>query len=279
MAGLDEVLERLVTDPSFRQRLREDPAAALQGYDLAEADLELLAHQLDEQAGAGHDVEQRTSKSTLFGMLSEGFTGDSDPAASAPTLFEAAASGEVSSGGAHMSPGGTGDGDVGGAPAGLQPIWRDHNISDPSEDVARPLVSGAVSSPGQPSDVSPDLTAAVPPDRPAGEVYLKLPYISGESGDEASKQTDADFSREQAADAPASAGYQDRYANEAYLRTAEMGGDTGDSDAGAAPAGWPVQILDSLDEARAEEGLLSPEPTDGDQPAGGSNSPAASEDR
>jgi hypothetical protein len=69
MAGIDDVLERLITDLGFRRRLREDPAAALAGYDLDEADLELLASQLDDGGGQAHAVEQRTSKSALFGLL------------------------------------------------------------------------------------------------------------------------------------------------------------------------------------------------------------------
>lgn len=69
MAGVDEVLERLITDLGFRRWLREDPAAALQGYDLDEADLELLASQLDDSGAQAHGVEQRTSKSALFGLL------------------------------------------------------------------------------------------------------------------------------------------------------------------------------------------------------------------
>jgi hypothetical protein len=70
MAGVDEVLERLITDLGFRRRLREDPAAALAGYDLDEADLELLASQLDDGGGQAHGVERRTSKAALFGLLS-----------------------------------------------------------------------------------------------------------------------------------------------------------------------------------------------------------------
>jgi hypothetical protein len=70
MAGIDEVLERLITDLGFRRRLREDPAAALQGYDLDKSDLELLASQLDDSGGGqARGVEQRTSKSALFGLL------------------------------------------------------------------------------------------------------------------------------------------------------------------------------------------------------------------
>jgi hypothetical protein len=95
MGGIDDVLERLVTDLGFRRRLREDPAAALKGYDLNEADVELLASQLDETAGDAGALEQRTSKSALFGILTGLFTtggpapqaGGSSHAGGADVLF------------------------------------------------------------------------------------------------------------------------------------------------------------------------------------------------
>jgi hypothetical protein len=46
MAGLDEVLERLVTEPGFRTRLTSQPWAALAGYDLTVEERELLAERL-----------------------------------------------------------------------------------------------------------------------------------------------------------------------------------------------------------------------------------------
>jgi hypothetical protein len=46
MAGLDEVLERLATDPGFRTRLTSRPWAALAGYDLTAEERELLAERL-----------------------------------------------------------------------------------------------------------------------------------------------------------------------------------------------------------------------------------------
>ena len=70
MAGIDEALERLVTDPEFRTALQNDPAQALGGYDLTAADIELLATQLDD-AGGDHSVEERTSKSALLGLLTQ----------------------------------------------------------------------------------------------------------------------------------------------------------------------------------------------------------------
>ena len=71
MAGIDEVLERLVTDPAFRDQLRHDPASAVSGYVLFDEDLEVLAATLDDAEGGEHGVEQRTSKSTLFAALTE----------------------------------------------------------------------------------------------------------------------------------------------------------------------------------------------------------------
>ena len=71
MAGIDQVLERLVVDPAFRDQLRHDPASALSGYVLFDEDLEVLAATLDDAEGGEHGVEQRTSKSTLFAALTE----------------------------------------------------------------------------------------------------------------------------------------------------------------------------------------------------------------
>ncbi|HEX5588845.1 MAG TPA: Os1348 family NHLP clan protein [Candidatus Limnocylindrales bacterium] len=69
MAGIDDVLERLVTDAGFRARLASDPSAALAGYDLTPSDLQLLSSQLDMTAGSSGGVEARTSKAGLFGLL------------------------------------------------------------------------------------------------------------------------------------------------------------------------------------------------------------------
>lgn len=67
MAGIDEVLERLVTDPEFRARLATDPADALSGYLLAADDLTLLATRLSLDAGAPGAVEQRINRTALAG--------------------------------------------------------------------------------------------------------------------------------------------------------------------------------------------------------------------
>ena len=44
MAGIDEVLERLVAEPEFREQLRADPATALSGYVLYDEDLDPGRH-------------------------------------------------------------------------------------------------------------------------------------------------------------------------------------------------------------------------------------------
>lgn len=83
MAGIDEVLERLVGDGDFRAALARDPAAALSGYDLTRDDIELLAGRLDDGDDAERTVEQRTSKSAMLALLSSfaapGGGGAADP--------------------------------------------------------------------------------------------------------------------------------------------------------------------------------------------------------
>ncbi|MGH3739328.1 MAG: hypothetical protein ACRDT6_27570 [Micromonosporaceae bacterium] len=46
MTALEEVLDRLWTEPGFRVRLTSRPWAALAGYDLTEAERERLAVEL-----------------------------------------------------------------------------------------------------------------------------------------------------------------------------------------------------------------------------------------
>lgn len=81
MAGIDEVLERLVTDPAFRTQLSQDPATALANYMLYDDDLDVLAAAISEHAGESGSVDQRTSKSTLAGLLAafEGVPDTTDP--------------------------------------------------------------------------------------------------------------------------------------------------------------------------------------------------------
>ena len=69
MAGMDEVLERLMSDPGFQQALAADPARALEGYDLSDDDLEVLSSQFSVDTGGESRVEQRTSKAGMIGLL------------------------------------------------------------------------------------------------------------------------------------------------------------------------------------------------------------------
>lgn len=69
MSDFDEVLERLVTDPAFQAALRADPEAALRGYRLDPQERALLESQLDTGAGVDHAVEERVSKSGVFGLV------------------------------------------------------------------------------------------------------------------------------------------------------------------------------------------------------------------
>jgi hypothetical protein len=70
MSDLDAVLERLVTDPAFVQELSHNPTTALAGYELSEEDLSTLSTQVSFDRGAVALVEERVSKSSMFGLLS-----------------------------------------------------------------------------------------------------------------------------------------------------------------------------------------------------------------
>jgi hypothetical protein len=69
MSDFDDVLERLLTDPAFQSALREDPQAALAGYQLAPDEWQLLQVQLDADSGEDRTVETRVSKSGVFGLV------------------------------------------------------------------------------------------------------------------------------------------------------------------------------------------------------------------
>src|SRR5262245_39425294 len=69
MSDFDDVLERLVSDPGFRAALAADPAGVLRGYRLTAEEIELLQAQIDTDTGGNRQVEQRTSKASLFGLL------------------------------------------------------------------------------------------------------------------------------------------------------------------------------------------------------------------
>lgn len=70
MSDFDTALERLVSDPAFRDALAADPARALAGYHLEPDELDLLTAQIDTGTGGQRHVEERTSKASLFGLLS-----------------------------------------------------------------------------------------------------------------------------------------------------------------------------------------------------------------
>ncbi|MET7421770.1 Os1348 family NHLP clan protein [Dactylosporangium sp. NPDC005555] len=70
MSDFDDVLERLLTDPGFQDRLAADPAGALAGYRLTADELELLQAQVGGADAGQSRVEQRTSKASMFGLFS-----------------------------------------------------------------------------------------------------------------------------------------------------------------------------------------------------------------
>jgi len=69
MSDFEDVLERLLSDPSFRSALARDPQAALAGYTLADDERELLNAQLVSGPGGDRLVETRTTKSGVVGLL------------------------------------------------------------------------------------------------------------------------------------------------------------------------------------------------------------------
>jgi hypothetical protein len=95
MSDFDTVLERLVVDPGFQAALAANPAAALQGYQLAPEERELLGAQLVAGSGDDRTVELRTSKSGVVGLLG--------PVAAA---FGVAVAGQSGTGPVHQSFGG-----------------------------------------------------------------------------------------------------------------------------------------------------------------------------
>lgn len=71
MSQLDDVLERLLTEPAFKRAVATDPATALASYRLTADELEVLGAQLDDRAGASGTVEARQSKSAMFGLIAQ----------------------------------------------------------------------------------------------------------------------------------------------------------------------------------------------------------------
>lgn len=107
MADIDDVMERIVNDPSFRGALRGDPRRALDTYDLSPTDLQLLATAITDAPGTRGAVEGRQSRSAMVGMLGQ--------------LLDAAGSGPAT--GSAMQPG---RGDGGPAPAQADPTESTH---------------------------------------------------------------------------------------------------------------------------------------------------------
>lgn len=71
MAGLADVIERLLRDPGFRAELISDPKSALAGYQLTGDQLQQLARWVGEDDDADSDVERRTSRSGFFGLFAD----------------------------------------------------------------------------------------------------------------------------------------------------------------------------------------------------------------
>jgi len=69
MSDFDAALERLMVDPAFKAALARDPASALAGYRLAPDELEILCAQVDTGTGGERQVEDRTSKASMFGLV------------------------------------------------------------------------------------------------------------------------------------------------------------------------------------------------------------------
>src|SRR5689334_1626526 len=82
MSDFDTVLERLLVDPGFKAQLAANPDGALAGYQLSDDERGLLRAQVTGDTGGNQQVEQRTSKASLFGLLSPmaGIGGLSDTA-------------------------------------------------------------------------------------------------------------------------------------------------------------------------------------------------------
>jgi hypothetical protein len=71
MAGIEDVLDRLRTDPAFRAQLGTDPRSALAGYELTAEDLTRLVNLVDATNRDKSIVEQRTSKAGFFGLFAQ----------------------------------------------------------------------------------------------------------------------------------------------------------------------------------------------------------------
>ncbi len=70
MSDFDTVLERLLLDPLFKSALARDPARTLAGYELSDEERQVLHAQMAGAGGAQSLVEDRISKSSVFGLVS-----------------------------------------------------------------------------------------------------------------------------------------------------------------------------------------------------------------
>ncbi|GAA1841522.1 hypothetical protein [Asanoa iriomotensis] len=95
MSDFDEVLERLVVDPSFASALASDPGLALASYSLSDDEIALLHTQVGGAAPTEHAVETRANQSSTFGLLGSlgGLLADGPPVAGTSGLGQAASTG------------------------------------------------------------------------------------------------------------------------------------------------------------------------------------------
>ena len=71
MAGIEDALERLRTDPAFRTQLGTDPRSALAGYELTADDVSELARRVEPNNHDKSVAEQRTAKAGFFGLFAQ----------------------------------------------------------------------------------------------------------------------------------------------------------------------------------------------------------------
>lgn len=70
MGPIDELRQRLRTDPDFEQAVIEDPSGSLGSYELTTADLRSIADQLNDDPTLG-PVEQRRRRARFFALFAE----------------------------------------------------------------------------------------------------------------------------------------------------------------------------------------------------------------
>jgi hypothetical protein len=70
VSDFDTVLERLLLDPQFKSALGSDAARTLAGYQLSDEERQILLTDMAGTTGAQPLVEDRISKSSMFGLLS-----------------------------------------------------------------------------------------------------------------------------------------------------------------------------------------------------------------